>query len=190
MQLAVFVTIAFVFLVFLIVSLVLGEVFEHGAEIAHDLADLATGTDSPGAEGLGGPSPFGLRVVSAFGCGFGAAGAIATTYKLNALASSGVGVGAGLLAGVIVYEYARFLYSQQAGDVFEMASLEGKHARVSLAIPAGGTGEISFIAAGERRNIIARAADGSAVSEGTDVIVEHIISDRAVVRLPGAEEGR
>lgn len=189
MQLAIFVSIAIACLILLIVSLILGEIAEHGVEIAHDIVDLATHDVSALAEGHGGPSPFGLRVMSAFGCGFGGAGAIATAYKLDALVSSVIGAAFGLVAALLVYEYARFLYAQEAGEVFELDSVVGHSAEVSVAIPAGATGEISFVLGGERRSLVARSADGSDIAQGTDVVVEKMVGDRAIVRVGASPPG-
>jgi hypothetical protein len=190
MQLAMFVTIALVCLILLIVTLVLGEIFEHGVDLAHDVVDLATGADSPTAEGPGGPSPFGLRVASAFGTGFGAAGAIATSLKQDALTSSGIAVLFGALTGLIVYEYALFLFKQEVGGVFELESLVGETAQVSVAIPSGGSGEISFVRAGERHMLTARSADGSEIPQDSEVRVEQVVGDRAIVRVCQPEEAQ
>ncbi len=182
MQLAIFVTIAIVCLVLLIIGLVLGEIAEHGVELAHDVVDLATHDADAMGNGHGGPSPLGFRVVSAFGCGFGGAGAIATAYKLNSVASSAIGAGFGLLTGFAVYQFARFLYAQEAGEVFELQSAVGQPAEVSVAIPAGAAGQISFVLAGERRTLVARSADGNEIPQGSDVTIERIVGNRAVVR--------
>ena len=183
MQLAIFVTIAIVFLIILVGSLVIGEIAEHGFEIGHDLVEMVSGQEGADGPAFSGPSPFGLRVISAFGTSFGASGAIATYLHANVVAASLIGVAFGFSTGLIAYQFARFLYAQQSGDVFEIANLAGKTAEVSVAIPGSGAGEVTCIVGGESRSFFARSRDGISIDRGTRVSILEATSEGVVVGL-------
>ena len=101
---SVFLAIAAVGFLFLLVSLVFGEIFDHfDAGIDHDL-------------GHGGPGFFSSRVLSVFITAFGCVGAIATQYGFGPVPSSAFGLISGLVFGGGVYAFARFLYQQQASS--------------------------------------------------------------------------
>src|SRR5437867_2829285 len=101
----VFLVIAGVGFVFLLVSLVFGEIFDHlgGADFGHDLDH-------------GGPGFFSTRILSVFITAFGGFGAVGTHYGLSPLASSGVGFASGAGFASLIYAFARFLYGQQASS--------------------------------------------------------------------------
>jgi membrane protein implicated in regulation of membrane protease activity len=96
-------------------------------------------------------------------------------------AASGVGVVAGALMAGIVYQFAKLLYSQQASSEIRMTQLIGRRAEVSIAIPAGGVGQVSLSVAGERSEHIARASAGGALPRGTEVVITSLRGDSVVV---------
>jgi hypothetical protein len=126
---SVFLAIAAVGFLFLLISLVFGEVlgrlggdWDHDAD--HDLH--------------GGPGFFSARVLSVFVTAFGGFGAVGANYGLSTLAASGLGFASGLFFASIIYAFARFLYRQQATTEVRVSDLLGQSARVIVAIPAGG----------------------------------------------------
>ena len=58
----------------------------------------------------------------------------------------------------VVYQFAKLLYSQQASSEVRMTGLVGQPAEVSVAIPAGGVGQVTLTVGGERTEHIARSA--------------------------------
>ena len=101
---SVFLVIAAAGLIFLLISLFFGEIFEHfDTSLDHDLDH-------------GGPSFFSPRVMSVFVTAFGGVGAIATHYGMGPLPASGMGFVSGLVLSSIVLAFARFLYRQQASS--------------------------------------------------------------------------
>ena len=111
---SVFLAIAAVGFLFLLVSLVFGEIFDHfDAGIDHDL-------------GHGGPGFFSSRVLSVFITAFGCVGAIATQYGFGPVPSSAFGLISGLVFGGGVYAFARFLYQQQASSDVLSTDLVGQ----------------------------------------------------------------
>jgi membrane protein implicated in regulation of membrane protease activity len=161
-------------LLFLLTMLFVGDLFGGDHDFDH-------GFDHDGDVG-GGPSFFSARIIAAFMTAFGVGGVVARYYELSHPASSGVGVAAGFVMAGLVYQFARFLYSQQASSEVRMAGLVGRHGEVTVGIPAGGVGEITVTVGGERTTHIARSADGAAISIGTEVIVGSVLGPSVVVR--------
>ena len=93
----------------------------------------------------------------------------------------------GLVMSTIVYQFAKILYSQQASSELHMSGLVGTTAEVSVAIPAGGVGQVVVSAAGERTEHIARAADRKAIGRGAAVVITAIGGDSVTVAPAGAQ---
>ena len=129
----------------------------------------------------GGPGIFSVRIMAAFLTAFGVGGVVGRYYGLTHPAASGVGVVAGVVMATLVYQFARVLYGQQASSELQMATLVGKHGEVSVAIPAGGVGQVAMSLAGERSEHLARAANGQAVPRGTEVVITALRGDGVIV---------
>lgn len=171
---------AFGFLV-LLIMLVAGDVFG---------GDSDTDIDGHGElDHAGGPSVFSVRIMASFLTAFGVGGVVARYYGLSHPAASGVGIVCGTIMAGLVYQFARVLYSQQASSEVRMSSLVGRSAEVSVAIPAGGVGQISLTFAGERTEHIARAAGGVAVARGAEVTITGVRGDSVVVEPVAAPGG-
>ena len=172
----VFIILACLGFFFLVVSLVLGEIFDFAHEVAveHDIS-----IDHDGS--LGGPSVFSSRIVSAFVTGFGASGAIASYYGQSWIVSSLIGLGFGLVAGAVVYSIVSVMYRQQAGSGVSMAEMVGMSATVSVGIPKDGFGQITLIIKGSQVEHFARSADGEAIKHGASVKIEKFVGDRFIV---------
>jgi membrane protein implicated in regulation of membrane protease activity len=161
--------------VLILLSLLLvGDVF--GAD--HDVGHGDVGGDH------GGPSIFSVRILTAFGVG----GVLARYYGLSQVTSTGVGILAGVVMSSLVFQFAKFLHSQQASSELHMQDLIGVVAEVSVAIPEGGVGQVVLSAGGQRSEHIARAADGRALARGSRVTVTALGGDWVVV-APAAPGG-
>jgi membrane protein implicated in regulation of membrane protease activity len=155
---------------FLMVSLVFGEVFEHlDSSLDHDLDH-------------GGPGFFSTRVMSVFVTAFGGFGAIATHYGLGTVAASAVGFAAGLALAAPVYYFARFLYDQQASTDTRSQDFVGQIGRVVVTIPAGGVGQVRCRIGEELIDRIARAREAVAIGENETVVVEEVIGETIIVK--------
>jgi membrane protein implicated in regulation of membrane protease activity len=167
---SVFLGIAAVGFLFMMVSLLFGEVFEHfDGGLDHDLDH-------------GGPGFFSSRVIGVFVTAFGGFGAIATHYGLGALPASLVGLGSGVIFGGAVYLFARFLYGQQASSELRSQDLVGQAARVVVTIPEGGVGQIRCRLGEELVYKVARAGDNSAIPENSVVTVQEVLGEVVIVR--------
>ncbi len=169
----VFLAIAGLGFAFLLVSLIFGEIFGH-------LGDFDHGFDH--ALDTGGPGFFSTRILSVFVTAFGGFGAISTHYGLSPLSASGVGLAGGLVFGSAIYAFARFLYGQQSSTDVTTADIVGQTARVTVAIPPGGLGQVRCRIGEELVDKIARSQDGESVPENSMVRVEEILGETVVVR--------
>ena len=163
---SVFLVVAAAGFLFLMVSALFGEIFEH----------------FDGLDDHGGPGFFSTRVMAVFVTAFGGAGAVATHYGLSAMPASGVGFLTGLVFGGAIYMFAQFLYGQQASSEVRANDLVGQVARVVVAIPAGGVGQIRCRVGEELIDKIARTSDGIAVAENQSVQVEEVLGETVIVK--------
>jgi membrane protein implicated in regulation of membrane protease activity len=168
----VFLSIAAFGFLFLLISLLFGEI-----------SDAFGGHDSDGGADAdhGGPGFFSTRILSVFVTAFGGFGAVATHYGLTPLPASGVGFLSGVVFSVAVYLFARFLYSQQSSIEIQTADLVGQTARVVVAIPADGVGQVRCRVGEELIDKIARSRDGVAIPDNAVVKIEEILGDTVVV---------
>ena len=168
---SVFLAIASMGFLFLLVSLVFGEIFGHlgDAHFDHEVDH-------------GGPGFFSIRIMSVFVTAFGGFGAVGTHYELSTLAASGVGFASGVFFASLIYAFARFLYGQQASTDMRTMELVGQSARVVIAIPAGGVGQVRCRIGEELVDKIARSQDGQSIPENAAVRIENVLGETVVVR--------
>lgn len=166
----VFLGIAAIGFVFLVISLIFGEIFEH--------------FDSSFDHGLdhGGPSFLSPRIMSVFVTAFGGFGAVGIHYGLSVLEASGIGFGSGVFFASLIFLFARFLYGQQATTRVLSSDLVGKTARVVVAIPAHGVGQVRCQIGEEVLDKVARSRSGDAVPENAIVTVEETLGEVVIIR--------
>jgi membrane protein implicated in regulation of membrane protease activity len=165
----VFLAIAGVGFLFLLISLVFGEVCEH------------LGVDADHSFDHGGPSFLSVRGISVFVTAFGGIGAIGVRYGLTTTGASLAGFVGGLFFASIIYVFARFLYSQQATSTMSAMDVVGQNCRVIVAIPAGGLGQVRCRVGDELVDRIARSRSGEAIAENAPVRVEEILGETVIV---------
>jgi membrane protein implicated in regulation of membrane protease activity len=167
---AVFSGIAGLGFIFLLVSLFFGEVFEQfGMELDHDLDH-------------GGPGFMSPRILSVFITAFGGGGAISTSYGLTVGPSSAIGFFSGAVFATLIYYFAKFLYGQQATTQVHATDVVGRPARVTVAIPPSGVGQVRMQVGEEIIDKIARSKSGEAIPEHALVVVETVLGEIVVVR--------
>ena len=167
---SVFLGIAAIGFLFLLVSLIFGEVFEHfDSSFDHALDH-------------GGPGFFSTRIMSVFVTAFGGFGAVGVHYGLSMLEASGVGFGSGAFFATLILLFARFLYGQQATTKVLSSDLVDKTARVVVAIPANGVGQVRCQIGEEVFDKVARSRSGEAVPENAIVTVEETLGEVVIVR--------
>lgn len=164
----VFLAISAVGFLFLAISLLFGELFDH-LGVDHDLD-------------TGGPGFLSARIMSVFITAFGGLGALSTHYGLSPIPASLVGAGSGFAFAGVIYAFARFLYGQQATSQVQSSDLVGQIARVVVSIPAGGVGQIRCRVGEELVDKIAQSLDGTAIPEHASVIVDAIVGETVIVK--------
>jgi len=166
----VFLGIAGLGFLFLLVSLIFGEIFEHFGDFDHDI------------DHGGGPTFFSPRVMSVFIAGFGAAGAIATAYGASTMLASGIGFASGIVLATLILMFAKFLFEQQATTSVGTTDVLGQTARVVVGIPKDGVGQVRCKVGEELVDRVARSKDGSPIAANTAVKVEEVLGEIVVVQ--------
>ena len=167
--LMVFLAIAGIGFVFLLVSLVVGDIF--------DSFGFDTGVDG-GADGHG---LLDSRVISVFVTAFGGIGAIGIQMGLSIVASSLLGLAGGVVLGGLVSLFARFLYKQQSSSTVSAAQMVGRTAQVIVSIAPGNLGQVSCRVGEERIEKLARSKDNLEIKAGSMVRVEEVAGDSVIV---------
>jgi membrane protein implicated in regulation of membrane protease activity len=158
---------------FLLISLIVGDMFEMFGGSA-DLGD-------PGVD-------FGFldsRVLAVFITAFGGFGAIAAQMGFGALVSSFAGLLGGVMFAAVVSVFGRFLIGQQASSSVTDHDLIGRSVQVTVAIKPGQVGQITAKIGDERVERVARARTDDEIKAGTIVTVESIAGDSVIVSTDG-----
>lgn len=167
--LAVFLAIAAVGFVFLLISLLIGDIFDSfGFDVNVD----------GGAEGH---ALLDSRVLSMFVTAFGGIGAIGIQMGLSIVASSLLGLAGGILLGGLISLFGRFLYKQQSSSSVTTNQLVGRSAQVIVAIPPGSLGQVSCRVGEERIEKLARTRDNREIKAGATVRVDEVAGDSLIV---------
>lgn len=159
---------------FLLISLIVGDVFE---AVGFDF-DLDASHDF----GL-----FDSRVIAVFLTALGGFGAIAVSSGYGALGSLLSGLIGGVLFGAVVFHFGKFLYGQQSTSSVSTADLIGRQAQVTVAIKAGQLGQISCRVGEEAVEKLARTATGEEIKAGALVRIDSIGSDSVIVSIDNGE---
>ena len=165
---SVFLGIAAIGFLFLTLALVFGEMFDF-FHADHDVD-------------MGGPGIFSSRVVAVFITAFGGFGALGIHYGLTPVTASLLGVASGVVFGGAILVFARFLYNQQATSEVRSADLVGQNARVVVAIPANGVGQVRCRVGEELVDKIAQSRDGGAIPENASVQVDTVLGETVIVK--------
>jgi membrane protein implicated in regulation of membrane protease activity len=182
------------------VNFVLGQVAgsDHGA--VHAGGTFGAGDGSPhgfgeamgdhGGEALSLPlfSPTAIAgYLTGFGAtGYGLLGGLGVTSPLihvpaALFGATVLGVGVSWIT-VKVLAYGEISSSQRPSE------LAGHTGEITVAIPAGGVGEIAFLAGGRRNATAARAVDDAAIARGTRVRIVRVDGATFVVQPEGQFE--
>jgi membrane protein implicated in regulation of membrane protease activity len=178
---------------FSLVTVVTGHL--HLSFGGHDAGNFADIGDTGHAMDLGnggathdmqhhGVSPFNLGSIAAFLAWFGGTGYLVTRfYRMWFVSTLGMALFAGVTGGWLVYLFLSkvLMRSREHLDPadYDMVGVLG---RVSGSIRAEGIGEILFSQQGSRRAAPARSEDGSAIPNGTEVVVTRYEKGIAYVR--------
>jgi hypothetical protein len=170
----------------LLVSLLLGEIFEHGMEFGHDLDvmhEVSPGHDPSGSTDLPAPSWLSIRVLAASLVGFSAAGFIAAFVGLPGFVSWPLAAAGFLAVGAGTYFLIlKPLAAQQYNSLMSRYSYVGQDAVVTLDILPAGIGQVTFRdRQGARVTQTALSDLSEAVSKGATVRIVDLVPGGVVV---------
>lgn len=163
-----FLTIFGIGLGLLIVTFIIGELFEFGS----NLLDFGDGIESDlGSDA----SPFSSRILFVFATAFGGFGYIGAAMGWPVWGASTLAIFGGLAIAAGTFFAIVLPMSRQQGstDVRE-ADFEGLSGQVTSEIPEGGLGRVTVIAPASKARVAlaARSADGARIPFGATVRIE------------------
>jgi hypothetical protein len=158
--------------IFLMISLIIGDLFE---ALDFDF-DMDFDGDGGGEIGI-----LDSRVISVFLTAFGGIAALTLYIGFGGIFSSIVGLISGLVFGGLIFAFAYLLHSQQSTSSVSEGDLIGRTAKVIVGIQPGSIGQISCRIGEERVEKLARTRDGEAIKEGVTVFIEEAAGDSFIV---------
>jgi membrane-bound ClpP family serine protease len=167
--------------------LIVGVVYAVIAGALGWLGDLGGGdvhVDVSGHLDAGHAHPISGTIIATFITGFGGGGTVAHyLFELPLGGSLPVAAVSGLALAAAAFGVLELIFKQtQAGSEFAVEEMQGREGEVITAIPAGGTGEVSYVVKGQREMGAARSEDGSAIAKGKIVVIQKAIGSTLYVR--------
>lgn len=166
---------------FLMVSLIIGDLFE-AFDFDHPDFDHPD-FDHPDIDGSGG-SDIGIldsRVISVFLTAFGFIGAFFLYSGFSGIISSVIGLGSGIVFGGLIFAFGYFLTTQESSSSVTQRDLIGRTAKVIVGIKPNSIGQISCRIGEERVEKLAQTRDGKEIKVGETVFIEEITGDAFIV---------
>ncbi len=167
---------------FLMISLIIGDIFDafdldFGADVDFD-ADVDADFDGSGGAGFG---ILDSRVISMFLTAFGFVGAIALQLGVGGVLGAVIGIGSGLILGGLIFAFGYYLVSQEASSPVTNRELIGHTAKVIVGIKPESVGQISFNVREQRIDKLARTRDGKEIKVGETVFIEEVAGNEFIV---------
>lgn len=156
---------------FLLASLILGDIFE------------ALGLDFGGPSDGNDVAILDSRVISVFMTAFGGFGVIGVTLGFGGVGSAFFGLLGGLIFGALVFYFGKFLTSQQSSSSVSADMLVGRTAQVIVGIKPGQLGQISVRIGEDRVEKLARFSGDEEIKAGQIVRIEAVGGDSVIVSL-------
>jgi len=149
-----------------------------------DIGGAEVEVDATGHLEAGSFHPVSGTTLATFITGFGGGGIVGHyLLRWSLVPGLALATGSGLLVAAAAYVILQVIFRQtQAGSEFAMSDMVGREGEVITPIPPGGTGEVAFLARGQRAKAPARSADGAAVPRGRPVLIEKVMGQTIYVR--------
>lgn len=170
----IFLAIGAIGFLFLLISLIIGDVFD------------SLGFNFDGVDGDVGVLD--SRVISVFLTAFGGFGVIGVTAGAGTLGSTAAGLLGGIIFGAIVFYFGKFLIGQQSSSSVSSDMLIGRTAQVVVGIRPGQLGQISCRVGEEKVEKLARTISGEEIKMGQIVRIDAIGSDSVIVSIEEHEK--
>jgi len=167
--LAVFI-IGFALTVLTFVFGIAGHSFGHGGDLGGHGGDVGHGADAHGAISV---PVLNFGTVTAFMTWFGGIGFLLSAYsQIVAVATVMASIVGGLVGGGLIFLFmAKVLAPDQIPMDPSDYYLPGTLGRITVTVPANGTGEMVYTQAGTRKTVAVRGAAGESIGKGTEVVV-------------------
>jgi len=162
-----FLTVALGCFLLLLISMFFGHDHDHDADHDHDVSHDHEG-------GHGNMSVFSVKVILAFGVGFGAGGYLGARNDFLWLGSSLCGLGGGLTIGGIGYAFLNALYTHQGSSTVRTSQLVGATGIVDTTIDPGAVGRIVVSLPSGRETFLAKSATGRRLPLNTPVKIVRV----------------
>ena len=114
---------------------------------------------------------FSPKVIFTFLLGFGAAGAVASSYGLKTHWCILIGIGCGFCLALVAYGMLTLIYKQQSTSLINTNNPVGRTAQGLTAIPPNGTEEIGLEVQGQYQTYLARGKIADGIPKGSRVTV-------------------
>jgi membrane protein implicated in regulation of membrane protease activity len=180
-----FIVVGAVGLVLLVLSFVLGELFEHDVELSHEVeidhgAEVTSGSVADMAQV---PSWLSTKVITASMVGFGAFGYVAADSGLLAFLSWPIAAAGFVLVGAGTFFFVlKPLARQQSNSLLSSQSYVGCEGVLTLDILEGGSGQVTFNdRAGAHVVRVAVSPHGEALPKGARVLIIDIGENEKLV---------
>ena len=173
---------------FVLISFLLGEISEAHGAFGHGheggAHHGASGKDAAGHDANANDYPLFSPLNIALGLtSFGGVGTVMNVLALPGYVTfPSASLAGAAMWGAAFYFFFRLFRATQGSSEAVVEQNVGKEGTVTLSIPAGGLGEIHFVARGSGYNAPARTEDGSALTQGSNVIIIRIDDGVYVVK--------
>lgn len=173
-----------------LISFLLGHLFDAVDFGGGDAgADIGGHVDSSGADFDAGPgdissadsgadfqvSPLKPVIMASFVTVFGGVGLIMLRFGINEYVAATIAGFAALAVAFLIYRYIVVpLYRLQSTSAIAQRELVGAKAKVTLRIPQGKYGKITYVVNGNTYNAPAKAEDGAEILSGESVEIVYI----------------
>ena len=128
--------------------------------------------------------PVSGTTLATFITGFGAGGTVAHYYLGWSLAPGLLlATATGVVVAAAAFGVLELIFKEtQAGSEFTVDEAVGREAEVITPIPPGGTGEVAYMARGQRVQSSARTTEDGTISKGEIVVIDKVSGATVYVR--------
>ncbi len=168
---------------FLVLTALVGSVFDGGDGHGDGSLDIAGGLEGPHL-----PSPFSPRTMAGAATGFGAGGGLALLNGVEGSISIFFAVLGSILVGGTSYGFLVWLVNQQRSSHVLREDLVGKSGTVVTDISPSGLGEVVVLVGGQTSTYLARSTQGGALVRGSQVRIKGLAGEALLVE-PVSEAG-
>ena len=128
-------------------------------------------------------APLSPTTLSAFVTAAGGMGYVALRWwEWGPVAAGILSLASGLIfAGIVFAMFSLVFRATQGTSLLELDALVGVEADVTLAVPPGGLGEVTYVRGGQRCVMSARCGESAGIAKGSKVVIKSVSATEFVV---------